>query len=297
MSIVFWNGVYVKEEDVTVSFHDRGYYFGDGIYEVIRFYNKKLFCTEDHIERFFEGLSTLHLSIPYNKKELIYFLNNLVSRNPFDSGSLYLQLTRGVMPRNHLYGTQKLKPQILAYVSPIDQRPLEIMHKGIAVILEKDIRWEWCNLKTLNLLANVTLKNKAHQLGAGEAILYRSNQGKITVTEATTNNVFVVKNGSLYTHPATNLVLHGITRKVVLKLARQLDIPIYEETFDTAFLLEGDEVFTTGTISEITPVVSVLNDTASSSILIGKGERGVITKLLQKAYTALINETCPSKSK
>ena len=183
-----------------------------------------------------------------------------------------MQITRGEAPRAHPFPTQAV-PILLAYCSEV-KRPLATIQNGIKAITEPDIRWLRCDLKTLNLLPNVLAKQAALDHDVQEVVLHREG----TVTECSASNLMMVKDEVLYTHPANHLILHGITRAVVLRLAQALEIPVKEEAFTTAQLLQADEAFITGTTVEITPILQVDGHT------IGTGTPGLTTQKLQAEF-------------
>ncbi len=278
MKIILVNGQFVKEDEVQVSMYDRGYQFGDGVYEVIRFYNGIYFKLKDHLERYFESASKIGIEFEFGIEELQVMLQELLTYHSIEDGYVYTQLTRGIAPRNHIYHNQELKPQLIAYVEKA-VRPLQLMDNGASAILHEDERWTKCDIKSLNLLGSILAKNKATKEGAFEAILFRGEY----ITEGSVSNVFVYNNNKLYTHPATNLILNGITRISVIEIAKELGIEVVEKAFTVSFLLSSEEVFTTGTVSEITPIVEVKDEG-----VIGSGKPGEMTKLIQSTYARKI---------
>ena len=280
MDYIVYNGALSKRETIAIDIEDRGYQFGDGIYEVIRIYNGKLFAWEGHIERLFASAKKIRLEIPYTWGQLKKILEDLIAKNNLVTGTVYLQFSRGVSPRKHAFPGTEILPTFVAYTRD-SERPVKQMETGVETWIVEDKRWLHCDIKSLNLLGNILAYEDAHKEGCYEAILNR--EGKIT--EGSHTNVAIIVDGVLITHPANNLILNGITRQIILKLCEQLSIPVKEKEFTPKELMEADEVFLTSTTLEITPVVKV------NGQLIGKGP-SLITKKLQAAFEAEIENEC-----
>jgi D-alanine transaminase len=272
MMIIIHNNKIVDRRDVHINIEDRGYQFGDGVYEVIRIYNGKFFALDEHLIRLERSLRELRINYPLEKDLLIANMEQLVQAEEIRDGILYLQITRGSSPRIHHFPTD-LSPNMVAYVSSYP-RPLTTIQNGAKAIFVEDIRWLRCDIKSINLLGNVLAKQAAKESGALEAIQHR---GEI-VTEGSSTNVFIVKEKTLFTHPANHLILNGITRNVVINLARKNQIPVIEQEFTKEDLLAAEEVFITSTTAEITPIIQV------SDHLIGHGSPGPVTKQLQSHF-------------
>jgi D-alanine transaminase len=200
----------------------------------------------------------------------------LLEEDPVEEGILYLQITRGAAPRGHAFPPEGTQPVLTAYCKP-HPRNRDKITGGIRIVSVPDIRWLRCDIKTLNLLGNVLAKQEAVEQGADEAVLHRSG----TVTECSSSNIMMVKDGTLWTHPADNLILPGITRQVVLEQARTLGIPVQEAVFSLEELYSADEVLITGTTTEVTPVI-LIDETP-----IAGGQPGPITRQLQREYQTL----------
>lgn len=272
MSCILYNGDYLTKDEIAISFEDRGYYFGDGVYEVFRIYNGKIYEKEAHLHRLQRSAAGIQLTLPHSLEQFAQMIEQLKEKSQIEEGTLYLQVTRGIAPRSHLFPEQAT-PTVLAYCNEV-QRPLKKMRNGIHAITLPDIRWLRCDLKTLNLLPNTLAKQTAAERGVDEAILHRNR----TVTECSASNLMIVKNGTIITHPANELILHGITRQVVLRIAEQIDIPYQEEPFSVDDLHQADEVFITGTTVEIMPI------TVIDSAHVGTGTPGPIVRQLQEAF-------------
>lgn len=274
MTYIFINDEFVDESEGKINYSDRGYNFGDGIYEYIRIYDGKVFTSKEHYERLFRSAKEIGLNLEgYSVEGLTEVTKTLAAKNNVVNGGVYIQVTRGVAPRNHPFPDASTKPVFSAFSKSYD-RPYEELKNGVKAITVDDIRWLRCDIKSLNLLGNVLAKEKAAQNGASEAIMHRDQ----TVTEGSSSNVYAVKGGKIYTHPANNLILNGITRRIIKKSAEALNIPFIEEAFTLDFLNDADEVIISSTSIEVMPVIQV-NDNK-----IGDGKVGQITKQLQKSF-------------
>lgn len=277
--LMLWNDRFVPETEVSVSYLDRGYYFGDGVYEVFRVYNGRIFEKEAHYARLERSAREIGLRLPYPIRKLDLLLEELLVKERHPNCTVYLQITRGAAPRSHAFPPAETEPILLAYCTPL-ARPTDSMRTGISAITEPDIRWLRCDIKSLNLLGSVLLKQKAVDSGAADVILHRDG----VVTECSSSNMMVVKNGAVLTHPANHLILHGITREVVLRLATQSAIRIEERPFTLDELSQADEAFLTSTTQEVMPIVRIDGKT------VGSGHPGPVTRRLQDAFEALIAE-------
>jgi D-alanine transaminase len=273
---MLWKGELVRKSDVCVSPDDRGYVFGDGIYEVFRVYNGHLFEKKAHLERLVRTAGGTKLRLPCGIRELSEQLERLVLQEGTKEGTVYLQITRGEAPRTHSF-PKDARPVLMAYCQDVP-RPTAVMQQGIKAVTLADIRWLRCDLKTLNLLPNTMAKQEALDRGADDAIWHRNG----TVTECSASNIMMVKDGVIRTHPANHLILHGVTRAFVLKLAKRLELPVAEEPFTLDEMARADELFITGTTVEVTPIVSV------DGRPVGSGKPGPVTRKLQKAFEAAI---------
>lgn len=275
--IVYLNGEFVLEKDAKISPMDRGFIFADGVYEVAKYYNGKAFRYNDHIERLKRSLS--ELSIDFNGTDgLQEIFQELLSGNNLENthAGIYIQISRGVNKRIHYFPTD-LKPTVYAFAFEMPSLT-ENLRNGIKVITHEDIRWQRCDIKSVSLLPNTMLYNKAVSAGAGECVLIRDGM----VTEATHSSVLGVKDGTVIARPLSNLILPGITRKVILEICSENNIPIKERAFSEKELYELDELVIAGTGSEITPVVQV-NDK-----IIGNKKPGEITRLIQDEFFKLV---------
>lgn len=275
------NGQLMERTQAKIDIEDRGYQFGDGVYEVIRVYNGHMFTAEEHLSRLMESASKIRLTVPYAVSSLMGMLESLIQENNLQMGIVYLQLTRGTSPRNHVFPSNEVEPVFVAYTKEV-KRPEDLLEKGIKTITVEDIRWLKCDIKSLNLLANLLAKQSAADQGCFEAIQHRNG----TVTEGSSSNISIVIGGKVVTHPANNLILNGIVRQVMLKICRENGIEVIERPFTVEELLNADEVIMSSTTAEIMPIVEV------DGQRIGDGEAGNVTKQLQALYQEAIEKKC-----
>ncbi|MBG9589966.1 D-amino-acid transaminase [Cytobacillus firmus] len=283
MEYVILDGNLIERSEAKVDIEDRGYQFGDGVYEVIRVYNGIMFTADEHLERLLESGKKIELNIPYSQDQLKQMLIEMIERNDLELGIVYMQFSRGTSPRNHAYPGADVAPVLTAYTRETT-RPVESMRNGVKAILIEDIRWLRCDIKSLNLLGNIMAKQKAAQSGCFEAIQHRGN----TVTEGSSSNIAIVKDGTLYTHPATNLILNGITRRKINEICRENGIALKESAFTKEDLLAADEVFMSSTSAEVTPIIEIEGKP------VGNGSPGPITDKLQNLFEEAIEEQCGS---
>ncbi|WP_240378091.1 D-amino-acid transaminase [Bacillus piscicola] len=272
MEYVWLQDEFVKRENARISFEDRGYYFGDGIYEVVRVYNGSPFLLTEHFERFQRSADELDIPLPYPLPKIKDIVTELVIKNKLENGYVYVQMTRGLQEREHLY-TRDLTAILTAFTKTVEI-PFDKQQNGISLLALEDIRWLRCDIKTINLLGNIMAKRKAEDNHCDEALQHRDS----TVTEGSSSNAFIVQNGTLYTHPANHYILNGITRQFVLQLARKIGIPAEEKAFTLDDLALADEMFMTGTTTEILPVVSVKGSVQATF------KPGPVTRELQKLF-------------
>jgi D-alanine transaminase len=273
--IVYVNGNFVPRAEARISVEDRGFVFGDGVYEVLRVINGRPFAARFHNDRLKRSLEGVRISLPagHSPESLAEIARQLLRENGLLEGeaTMYMQITRGVATRAHNFPTPDVSPTI--YISVARFTPYsDLAQNGAPVITHPDLRWGRCDLKTLNLLPNVLASQTAKERGAFEAMLIRDG----VVTEGTKTNFFGVVDGSLRTHPSDTHILPGITRSVLRDLARQLNIDLDETPILSDEIPRLSELFLTGTTTDVMPVVR-LDDKP-----VGKGKPGELTKRLQK---------------
>jgi len=267
--VVFLNGRFLPRTEATVSIDDRGFLFGDGVYEVVRVARGSFVEAERHLRRLTRSLRAIGL--PALQIEPLAVAKELLSRNRLADAVVYLQVSRGAAQRQHAFPPTPVAPTVLMTVTPFQPRP-QLAERGAAAITQPDLRWSRCDIKSVNLLPNVLAAQRAAEAGAFEAILVRDG----VVTEATRSNVFAVLGGVIRTHPTGPLILPGVTREVVLELAAEARLSVSEVVLTAAELKRADEVFVTGTTSDVMPVVTL------DGRLVGNGAPGpVATQLAQ----------------
>ena len=274
--IAYLNSKYINFNKAKIHIEDRGLQFSDSVYEVVPFYNKKLIDFNFHIKRLKYSLKELQIKYIVKEDKLKKIFNKIISLNKIRNGIVYLQITRGVQPRDHDY-RNNLIPNLIIYTI---NRKLNLPNKnfkGEKAITYKDLRWKRRDIKTVSLLANVLAKKEAVRKKAYEAILI--DNGKIT--EATASNVWIVKNNKLITHPSNTDILKGITRETVKKLIKKNKLNLKETSFTKKELYNADEVFITSASSFVTPIIKV------DSKLVNKGKIGKITLQLATLYADL----------
>ncbi|HHY47220.1 MAG TPA: D-amino-acid transaminase [Firmicutes bacterium] len=282
--IAYLNGNFVDIDSPCIPVEDRGFQLGDGVYEVIRCYEGHPFAADAHLSRLFRSLKEILLDVPWDREALMDIMTQAVRKSGYRDAIIYLQVTRGAAPRVHAFPASPV-PTLAMTVREAVPLPPEAFRDGVKVILEPDIRWLRCDIKSIDLLPNVLAKERARRAGAYECVLVRETgplggglPGGGLVTEGASSNVFIVKQGVLLTAPASNLILSGITRGIVLELARQNGIPVIEAWFTRDDLLRADEIFLTGTTAEVLPVTRI-GDT-----LVAGGKRGPVTEMLHRIF-------------
>ena len=219
-NLVYLNGSFIPIEDARISVLDRGFIFGDGVYEVVPVYSRRLFRLTEHLRRLQNSLEGIRLKNPHLDVEWRELLEKIVASNESDDQSIYLQITRGVAPRDHSF-PEDVTPTVFIMSSPLLAPSKELIATGVSAITANDNRWLRCDIKATSLLPNVLLRQKAADENAVEALLLREG----FLTEGSTSNIFVVKNEILLAPPKSYLTLPGITYDVVLELAATHDIP------------------------------------------------------------------------
>lgn len=271
--LVYLNGQFVSDDAATISVLDRGFIFGDGVYEVWRVVRGKLFEEARHLRRLQRGLGELRIAPPalVRSDELARVAARLLAENGLQQGeaTLYVEITRGTAPRAHAFPPEGTAPTVFAMAKALTL-PHEARAAGASVITTPDLRWLRCDIKTVQLLPNVMAKQQAVERGALEAVFIRDG----IVTEGSHTNVFGVLDGELRTHPQDQFVLPGVTRDVVLEVAAACGIPIRQEAMRETDLERVTELFLSGTTTDVMPVVRV------DDRVIGAGKPGPVARRL-----------------
>ncbi|HEX7356543.1 MAG TPA: aminotransferase class IV [Ignavibacteriaceae bacterium] len=277
--IIYFNKKYTPNQDACVLPFDRAFLFADGVYEALRTYNKKLYRLQDHLDRLQYSLHEVNISFK-DLDQIEVIAKKLADVNNIKSDfSIYIQISRGIsFPRSHNY-EPNLTPNVFAFIKPIKDNSKETAN-GVKVILEKDLRWLRCDIKSTSLLPSVMVNQNAIRNNAYEAILYRDN----FITEGSHTNFFAVKDDIVYTAPLSNYILSGVTRKVVLELCKENNIDFREEYINVSKIKEYDEFFITGTTTEIIPVIQIDDWTVKN------GKPGNMTSKIQLCFFNSVNQ-------
>jgi D-alanine transaminase len=275
MNNVYFNGVFLVKDQVRISPDDRGFLFADGVYEVVRWYNGFFYDMAGHMSRLKNSLSELNIEwhsvdmFPAVAEELIK-MNNLGGT----PSMVYLQVTRGAARRTHHFPHPLVEPTVYSYAWGFTP-DTGSKESGIKVLLREDIRWSRCNIKSIALLPNTLSFQEATENGCGECIFSRNG----FITEGSHSNIFFVIGDTLYTHPESRYILSGITRKNVLRIARESGVSVREEPIGENSLASVSEAFITNTSAEVTPVTEI------GGITIGNGLPGKITRMLADRFS------------
>jgi len=272
-SIVYLNSKYMPLEQACVPVLDRGFIFGDGVYEVIPVYGRKVFRLEHHLQRLKNSMQAVRLNNPHTDEEWSEIINNVIERNDGGDQSIYLQVTRGVANRDHRFPGDAI-PTVFVMSNLFVMVPSEQLEHGVSAITLDDIRWQYCSIKSIALLPNILLRQQAVEQDAAEAILLRNNE----VTEGAASNVFIVKDGVIITPPKTDCLLPGITRDLVVEQAHEHDMPVEEIIIKQDDLFTADEIWLTSSTKEILPVTQLNSQT------VGTGKPGPVWKQMYGLY-------------
>jgi len=273
--IVYVNGALVPRTEARVSVEDRGFVFGDGVYEVLRIINGRPFAARFHNERLKRSLEGIRISLAGkdSPESLTEIGRQLLGENGLLQGeaTLYMQVTRGATTRAHNFPPPEIPPTV--YISVARFTPYsDLARNGASAITHPDLRWGRCDLKTLNLLPNVLASQAAKERGTFEAMLIRDG----VVTEGTKTNFFGVVDGTLRTHPCDEHILPGVTRSILRELAREMGVDLDETPIQASEVPQLSELFLTGTTTDVMPVVTLDNKP------VGNGKPGEVTRKLQR---------------
>lgn len=250
--IAFVNGVFLPLAQATVPVEDRGFQFGDGVYELLRVYGGVPFRSAEHLARLARSARALDIVLPFDTVRWTAVVMEAVERSGYPEAKVYIQVTRGVAPRDHTYSTG-LAPTVVITVRAMSPPAEALYTEGADVVLVSDLRWDRCDIKSISLLANVLAKQQARKAGAFEAVFVRDG----FVLEGATSNIMVVNESRLITPPEGPLLLSGVTRVVVVQLARDAGLSVAERPLTESEVYNADEVFLTGTTIELLPVVRI----------------------------------------
>ena len=248
--MVFLNGRFIPIEEARVPVLDRGFIFGDGVYELVPVYSRVPFRLEEHLERLERSLTETRIRNPYSREEWREIIGQLVAKQPYEDQGVYFQVTRGVAKRDHAF-PQDATPTVFIMANPLVNPPREVIERGADAVSAQDNRWQRCNIKSISLIGNVLLRQLSAEAGAVETILFRDG----CLTEASASNVFVVRGGVIQGPPKSNLILPGITYDVVLELAHSAQLPVEIRSLTEAETRAADEIWVTSSSKEVLAIV------------------------------------------
>jgi D-alanine transaminase len=273
--IVYLNGNFLPVHEANVSVMDRGFLFGDGVYDVIPVYGGRAFRLEHHLQRLDLSLQGIRIANPLGHDQWADIFAALIQHNGGGDQSIYLQVTRGVAPtRDHSFPSA-VQPTVFAMSTPLHESATAMQH-GVAAVTVDDIRWKHCNIKAITLLPNVLMRQQALDAGAAEAILLRDGYA----TEGAASNLFIVRQGIVSTPPKSNLLLPGITRDLVVELCHANNIPCRETDIGEAELRSADELWVSSSTREVVPVIEL------DGKAVGDGRPGPLWQHVSALYIA-----------
>ena len=248
---VYLNGQFMPIEEARIPVLDRGFIFGDGVYEVIPVYSRRAFRLAEHLQRLQHSLGGIRLQNPHSDAEWTRLINELIARNAGEDQYLYLHITRGAARRDHAFPNPPVAPTVFMMSNPLTTPPAELLQNGVGAVTAQDNRWLRCDIKAIALLPNVLLRQMAVDAGCAETILIRDDS---FMTEGAASNIFVVKNGTLLAPPKDNLMLPGITYDVVLEIAAANSIPHQVRKVAKDEVFNADELLLTSSTKEVLAV-------------------------------------------
>ncbi|MBU1214915.1 MAG: D-amino acid aminotransferase [Gammaproteobacteria bacterium] len=278
---VYLNGAFMPIEEAKVPVLDRGFIFGDGVYEVIPVYSGRPFRMRDHLQRLQHSLDGIRLPNPHSIDEWEGILNEMIARTALEDLYLYLHITRGVAKRDHPFPKPPVPPTVFVMSNPLSHPPAETIERGVSAITVTDNRWLRCDIKSISLLPNVLMRQASVDAGCGEAILIRDDS---FMTEGSASNIFVVKDGVLLAPPKNHLMLPGITYDVIFELADAHNIPHQVRKIMKEELFSADELLLTSSTREVLAITSV------DGKPVGDGKPGAMFARLYPLYQTFKKE-------
>ncbi len=275
MPTVYLNGDFLPLDEARVSVLDRGFLFGDGVYEVIPVYSRRPFRLHEHLQRLQHSLDGIRLANPHSEAEWVTLVQRLAAEAEWPDQGIYLQVTRGPAPRDHAFPAE-VRPTVFLMPMPLKPPPPALVASGVCAITATDDRWLHCDVKAISLLANVLLRQLSVDAGCAETILIRDGR----LTEGSTSNVFIVSGGVILTPPKSQLMLPGVTYDVVLELARKHGLPHAVREISEAELRAADEIWLTSTPKEVLAVTTL------DGRPVGDGQPGPVFRRMHAAYQA-----------
>lgn len=269
----YLNGEFLPLDRARISVLDRGFIFGDGVYEVIPVYSRRPFRLPEHLARLQRSLNAIRLANPLADAEWTRLLHDLIARNGGEDQSIYLQVTRGVAKRDHAFPTDA-KPTVFMMASPLVTPSRELIENGASAVTATDFRWLRCDVKATSLLANCLLRQRALDAGADEVVMFRDG----SLTEGSASNVFVVKRGVLLAPPKNHRVLPGITYDVVLELAAARNVPSEVREIPEDEVRNADELWLSSSSKEVLAITTL------DGRPVGSGRPGAVFQLIHQAF-------------
>lgn len=271
--MVFLNGKFMPVEEARVPVLDRGFIFGDGVYELVPVYSRAPFRMDEHLARLERSLAAVRIRNPYSRAEWRDIILQLVSKQPFEDQGVYFQVTRGVAKRDHAF-PKDAAPTVFLMSNPLVTPPQQLVEHGASAVSAVDDRWLHCDIKSISLIGNCLLRQVSADAGAVETILFRDGM----LTEASASNVFVVKRGVILSPPKSNLILPGITFDVVAELAQGAGLPIEFRAIAETEVRGADELWVTSSSKEVLAVVSL------DGKPVGDGKPGPVFRRMHGLY-------------
>ncbi|MGL4996216.1 MAG: D-amino acid aminotransferase [Deefgea sp.] len=272
--LAYLNGEFAPLDQLKISVLDRGFLFGDGVYEMIPVYSRAIFRLDEHLSRLEKNLAAIRIQNPYPRSEWRRLIMSLVEQQNFVDQSIYLQVSRGpAFPRNHAFPAE-VTPTIFMFCDLLEAPANLLVEQGVSAITATDVRWLRCNIKAISLLANVLAKQQAADEGVAETILLRDG----LLIEGAASNIFIVKAGIIYAPAPSDLMLTGITYDLLIELAQQYGLPIQLGDVTEIMLREADEVWLTSSSKEILSIVLL------DGLPVGNGQIGPIYKKMVSLY-------------
>ena len=271
--VVFLNGKFLPIDEARVPVLDRGFIFGDGIYELVPVYSRVPFRLDEHLERLERSLAAVGMRNPYGRAEWRDVILQLIAKQPFEDQGVYLQVTRGVAKRDHAF-PKDAAPTVFLMSNPLVCPPQELVERGAAAVSAIDFRWQRCDVKSISLIGNCLLRQVSAEAGAAETILFRD--GKLT--EASASNVFVVRRGVILSPPKSTLILPGITYDVVAELAQAGGLPLEFRELSEAEVRGADELWVTSSSKEVLAIVTL------DGKPVGEGRPGPVFRRMYALY-------------
>ena len=271
--MVFLNGEILPIEQAKIPVLDRGFIFGDGIYELVPVYSRVPFRLDEHLNRLERSLREVRIRNPYSRAEWRDVIQRLIAAQPFEDQGLYFQVTRGVAKRDHAF-PQGVEPTVFAMATSLVTPPAALVERGAAARSAVDFRWQRCDVKSISLIGNCLLRQLSADAGEAETILFRDG----LLTEASASNVFIVKAGVIQAPPKSNLILPGITYDVVVELARDAGLPLELRDIPEAEVRSADELWVTSSSKEILAIVSL------DGRPVGDGKPGPVFRRMHALY-------------